>query len=293
MADLIEPRTLKGFRDYLPSLMIPREHLLEQARQVYRSYGFAPIDTPALEYAEILLRQGRRGVGQADLPLHGSRRPRRRPALRPDRAVRALRRPVHRPARHAVQALSHGPGLARREHRARPLPRILAVRFRHHRHHVQRRRHRDGPGHSRPDARPRFRALRDSRQQSPGPQRPAGGAGPGRAGRCRCCAPWTSCRRSAAEAVMRRDGREGRRRPRPGRARARPGRTCRAATRRSSTAWSASSAAMPQAAEGIAPAARTARRGPRRPASPRSGSVSTCRSPAAWTTTPARSTRRS
>ena len=58
MADLIEPRTLKGFRDYLPELMIPREHILEQARQVYRSYGFAPIDTPALEYAEILLGKG-------------------------------------------------------------------------------------------------------------------------------------------------------------------------------------------------------------------------------------------
>jgi histidyl-tRNA synthetase len=55
MADLIEPRTLKGFRDYLPELMIPREHLLDKARQVYRSYGFAPIDTPALEYAEILI----------------------------------------------------------------------------------------------------------------------------------------------------------------------------------------------------------------------------------------------
>ncbi len=54
MADLIQPRTLKGFRDYLPELMIPREHLLEQARRVYRSYGFAPIDTPALEYREIL-----------------------------------------------------------------------------------------------------------------------------------------------------------------------------------------------------------------------------------------------
>src|SRR3989440_3828308 len=58
MADFIEPRTLKGFRDYLPALMIPREHLLEKARQVYRSYGFAPIDTPALEYAEILLGKG-------------------------------------------------------------------------------------------------------------------------------------------------------------------------------------------------------------------------------------------
>jgi histidyl-tRNA synthetase len=58
MADLIQPRTLKGFRDYPPALMIPRERLMEKAREVYRSYGFAPIDTPALEYAEILLGKG-------------------------------------------------------------------------------------------------------------------------------------------------------------------------------------------------------------------------------------------
>jgi histidyl-tRNA synthetase len=31
---------------------------MEKARDVYRSYGFAPIDTPALEYAEILLGKG-------------------------------------------------------------------------------------------------------------------------------------------------------------------------------------------------------------------------------------------
>lgn len=55
---MITPRTLKGFRDYPPALMIPRERLLEQAREVFRSYGFAPIDTPALEYAEILLGKG-------------------------------------------------------------------------------------------------------------------------------------------------------------------------------------------------------------------------------------------
>jgi len=55
MTKLIEPRTLKGFRDYLPALMMAREHLLEKTRRVYRSYGFVPIDTPALEYTEILL----------------------------------------------------------------------------------------------------------------------------------------------------------------------------------------------------------------------------------------------
>jgi histidyl-tRNA synthetase len=55
---LIEPRTLKGFRDYLPDVMLAREKLIATARQVYRSYGYSPIDTPALEYTEILLGKG-------------------------------------------------------------------------------------------------------------------------------------------------------------------------------------------------------------------------------------------
>jgi histidyl-tRNA synthetase len=58
MSQLITPRTLRGFRDYPPALMIPRERMLEQARAVFRSYGYAPIDTPALEYAEILTGKG-------------------------------------------------------------------------------------------------------------------------------------------------------------------------------------------------------------------------------------------
>jgi histidyl-tRNA synthetase len=55
---LIQPRTLKGFRDYLPESMIPRERLIDIARKVYRSYGFSPIDTPTLEYLEILTGKG-------------------------------------------------------------------------------------------------------------------------------------------------------------------------------------------------------------------------------------------
>ena len=55
---LIEPRTLKGFRDQLPAQALAREKILDIARRVYRSYGFAPIDTPALEYLEILTGKG-------------------------------------------------------------------------------------------------------------------------------------------------------------------------------------------------------------------------------------------
>ena len=55
---LITPRTLSGFRDFLPEMMIPREKLMETSRRVYRSYGFVPIDTPTLEYSEILCGKG-------------------------------------------------------------------------------------------------------------------------------------------------------------------------------------------------------------------------------------------
>lgn len=54
----IKPQTLRGFRDFLPDQMMAREHLIDTARSVYRSFGFAPIDTPALEYAEVLLGKG-------------------------------------------------------------------------------------------------------------------------------------------------------------------------------------------------------------------------------------------
>jgi histidyl-tRNA synthetase len=55
---MIQPRTLKGFRDHLPAQALARERVLDVARRVYRSYGFAPIDTPALEYLEILTGKG-------------------------------------------------------------------------------------------------------------------------------------------------------------------------------------------------------------------------------------------
>jgi histidyl-tRNA synthetase len=55
---LIAPRTLKGFRDHLPESMLLREKIIEIARCLFQSYGYAPIDTPALEYEEILLGKG-------------------------------------------------------------------------------------------------------------------------------------------------------------------------------------------------------------------------------------------
>lgn len=57
MSDLIQPRVLKGFRDILPEAEILRARLQEKITGVYQSFGFVPIDTPVLEYSEILLRK--------------------------------------------------------------------------------------------------------------------------------------------------------------------------------------------------------------------------------------------
>ena len=58
MATRIEPKILKGFRDQLPQVTIPRNQMIETLQRVFSCFGFAPIDTPALEYAEILLGKG-------------------------------------------------------------------------------------------------------------------------------------------------------------------------------------------------------------------------------------------
>jgi histidyl-tRNA synthetase len=55
---IITPRVLKGFRDFLPEAEIARRNLVEKIEASFRSYGFVPIDTPALEYAEILFGKG-------------------------------------------------------------------------------------------------------------------------------------------------------------------------------------------------------------------------------------------
>lgn len=54
----IDPRRLKGFRDYLPDLMEVRSSLQSRIRQHAKLAGFREIGTPVLEYAETLLGQG-------------------------------------------------------------------------------------------------------------------------------------------------------------------------------------------------------------------------------------------
>ncbi|OGH02595.1 MAG: histidine--tRNA ligase [Candidatus Levybacteria bacterium RIFCSPHIGHO2_01_FULL_37_17] len=47
-------QTLKGFRDFLPIQARKRAYVLETLKKVFESYGFEPLETPALEYEEIL-----------------------------------------------------------------------------------------------------------------------------------------------------------------------------------------------------------------------------------------------
>lgn len=55
---LIVPRTLSGFKDRLPKEAMAKEKLLHRVSSVFKSFGFVPIETPHIEYADILVRQG-------------------------------------------------------------------------------------------------------------------------------------------------------------------------------------------------------------------------------------------
>jgi histidyl-tRNA synthetase len=50
----VQPRTLKGFRDFLPQTSTARHEMTEQIIREARLFGFQLIDTPALEYLETL-----------------------------------------------------------------------------------------------------------------------------------------------------------------------------------------------------------------------------------------------
>lgn len=53
--DRIQPRLYNGTRDIKPEIMIRREEMMDQLRVVFNRFGFVPLETPALEYLEILM----------------------------------------------------------------------------------------------------------------------------------------------------------------------------------------------------------------------------------------------
>ena len=54
----VTPRTLSGFMELLPADQIKMERLLSTLRETYELFGFTPLDTPAIESAEVLLAKG-------------------------------------------------------------------------------------------------------------------------------------------------------------------------------------------------------------------------------------------
>ncbi len=51
---LFKAQTLKGFRDYMPELMAPRQAMIRLIEATFERHGFQPLQTPALEYLETL-----------------------------------------------------------------------------------------------------------------------------------------------------------------------------------------------------------------------------------------------
>jgi histidyl-tRNA synthetase len=61
---IVEPRLLRGFRDYLPGSMNARNAIVSTIRAVYERYGFMPLETPAQEYRVTLLGYGEENTKQ-------------------------------------------------------------------------------------------------------------------------------------------------------------------------------------------------------------------------------------
>ena len=55
---MIKPRTLSGFMELLPGPQAQMERMMSILRQTYAQYGFAALDTPVIEDAQILLAKG-------------------------------------------------------------------------------------------------------------------------------------------------------------------------------------------------------------------------------------------
>ena len=65
--NIIKPRTLSGFMELLPAKQAQLERMMQILRDTYSLYGFAALDTPAIEDAQILLAKG---SGETDKQLY-------------------------------------------------------------------------------------------------------------------------------------------------------------------------------------------------------------------------------
>ena len=55
MENKVTPRILQGFVELLPADQLAFEDMKDKIENVYKRFGFVPLDTPTLEYSEVLL----------------------------------------------------------------------------------------------------------------------------------------------------------------------------------------------------------------------------------------------
>ena len=82
-------QTLKGFRDFLPKEAKKRQYLIGRLRSIFELFGFEPLETPALEYKEILF--GKSGSETDKLAYSFKDQGGREVALRYDQTVPTAR----------------------------------------------------------------------------------------------------------------------------------------------------------------------------------------------------------
>ncbi len=82
---MIKVQTLKGFRDFLPAEARKRQYVINQIRKTFEFFDFEPLETPAIEYEEVLL--GKYGTEGDKLMYRFTDRGSRKVALRYDQTV--------------------------------------------------------------------------------------------------------------------------------------------------------------------------------------------------------------
>src|SRR5882762_6352734 len=82
---MIKAQTLKGFRDFLPEQARKRQYVIDALKKVFESFGFEPLETPILEYEEVLA--GKYGDEGEKLMYRFEDNGQRRVAMRYDQTV--------------------------------------------------------------------------------------------------------------------------------------------------------------------------------------------------------------
>ena len=138
--------------------MLPRQAMIAAITQVFERFGFAPLQTPALEYSDILL--GKLGADAEKLLFRFRDNGGRDVCLRYDLTVPLARVAAQYPdLPKPFKRYQIAPVWRARETRPRALPRVLPVRLRHRRlalAALRRRMHRAG-----------FRGHGGARRQAP------------------------------------------------------------------------------------------------------------------------------